>query len=211
MMAKGKRFSWAISCGLACWWVMNAAGQDVPSNSEAGPRQEGFALRQGPSESSHIPELPKAPVRGGQHPFWDRKNDWLFAGVGASRTLDYFSTLNIRRRRINEAFLTNEIVDNHAAFAGNRGGRHGGLYGGIVDVPSLWPPQIGTVDVYCTYLPVHRRSRAKLCLEKAPLIWRCGQCADRYKGYAYVAKRKCYDVSESCEISDRCGILACVR
>ncbi len=37
-----------------------------------------------------------------EHHFWDKKNDWLFAGVGAARTL---------------ILLTNEIVDNHAAFA----------------------------------------------------------------------------------------------
>src|SRR5580692_2356763 len=52
-----------------------------------------------------------------QHRFWDRENDWLFAGVGASRTLDYFSTLNMRSRGRQEIFLTNDIVDNHAAFA----------------------------------------------------------------------------------------------
>jgi len=52
-----------------------------------------------------------------EHRFWDRENDWLFAGVGASRTLDYFSTLNMRRRGVQEIFLTNDIVDNHAAFA----------------------------------------------------------------------------------------------
>jgi hypothetical protein len=51
------------------------------------------------------------------HRFWDRENDWLFAGVGASRTLDYFSTLNMRRRGRQEIFLTNDAVDNHAAFA----------------------------------------------------------------------------------------------
>jgi hypothetical protein len=51
------------------------------------------------------------------HRFWDKENDWLFAGVGAARTLDYFSTLNMRRRGDHEIFLTNEIVDNHAAFA----------------------------------------------------------------------------------------------
>jgi hypothetical protein len=51
------------------------------------------------------------------HRFWDRENDWLFAAVGAGRTLDYFSTLNFRRRGVDEAFLTNDIVDNHAAFA----------------------------------------------------------------------------------------------
>jgi hypothetical protein len=51
------------------------------------------------------------------HRFWDKKNDWLFAGVGAARTFDYFSTLNLRRRGDQEVLLTNEIVDNHAAFA----------------------------------------------------------------------------------------------
>ncbi len=52
-----------------------------------------------------------------EHTFWDRENDWLFAGVGAARTLDYFSTLNMRRRGRQEIFLTNDLVDNHAAFA----------------------------------------------------------------------------------------------
>jgi len=52
-----------------------------------------------------------------EHRFWDKQNDWLFASVGAARTFDYFSTLNLRRRGDNEVLLTNEIVDNHAAFA----------------------------------------------------------------------------------------------
>ena len=51
------------------------------------------------------------------HRFWDRTNGWLFAGVGASRTLDYFSTLNMRRRGRQEILLSNDAVDNHAAFA----------------------------------------------------------------------------------------------
>jgi hypothetical protein len=52
-----------------------------------------------------------------QHGFWDRENRWLFAGVGAARTLDYFSTLNMRRRGRQEIFLSNDVVDNHPAFA----------------------------------------------------------------------------------------------
>jgi hypothetical protein len=52
-----------------------------------------------------------------EHRFWDKTNDWLFAGVAASRTLDYFSTLNMRRRGRQEILLTNDAVDNHAAFA----------------------------------------------------------------------------------------------
>jgi hypothetical protein len=65
-----------------------------------------------PAEDSVKPASPE-PV----HRFWDKENDWLFAGVGASRTLDYFSTLNMRRRGRQEIFLTNDAVDNHAAFA----------------------------------------------------------------------------------------------
>jgi hypothetical protein len=53
-----------------------------------------------------------------RHRFWDRENILLFAGVGIGRGLDYASTLNIRRRGINEVFLTNAIVDNHPLFAG---------------------------------------------------------------------------------------------
>jgi hypothetical protein len=61
----------------------------------------------------------KAPaVKPVQHRFWDRENLLLFAGVGVGRGLDYASTLNIRRRGINEVLLTNAIVDNHPLFAG---------------------------------------------------------------------------------------------
>jgi hypothetical protein len=52
-----------------------------------------------------------------EHRFWDKKNAWLFAGVGASRALDYSSTLNLRRRGDREILVTNDLVDNHAAFA----------------------------------------------------------------------------------------------
>jgi hypothetical protein len=52
-----------------------------------------------------------------EHHFWDKENAWLFAGVGASRTLDYFSTLNLRRRHDQEILVTNDLVDHHAAFA----------------------------------------------------------------------------------------------
>jgi hypothetical protein len=73
---------------------------------------------QTPSPSVVFParkNLTKERMQG--HRFWDKKNDWLFAGVGAARTFDYFSTLNLRRRGDREVLLTNEIVDNHAEFA----------------------------------------------------------------------------------------------
>jgi hypothetical protein len=59
----------------------------------------------------------QAKIETQEHRFWDKQNDWLFAGVGAARTFDYFSTLNLRRRGDQEILLTNDIVDNHAAFA----------------------------------------------------------------------------------------------
>jgi hypothetical protein len=59
----------------------------------------------------------KKTVKPAAHRFWDTENILLFAGVGAARGLDYASTLNIRRRGINEAFLTNAIVDDHPEFA----------------------------------------------------------------------------------------------
>jgi hypothetical protein len=57
------------------------------------------------------------PLVPGVHRFWDRENDFLFAAVAAGRGLDYASTINLRHRGINEAFLTNSIVDNHPLFA----------------------------------------------------------------------------------------------
>ena len=81
--------------------------------------------RQGAAFSWSNPSYAARPAQGvtqppgaaAEHAFWDKENDWLFAAVGASRTLDYFSTLNMRRRGRDEILLTNEIVDNHAAFA----------------------------------------------------------------------------------------------
>jgi hypothetical protein len=67
------------------------------------------------SASAALAAQPK-PTSLDEHRFWDRQNDLLFTAVAASRTLDYFSTLNFRRRGRDEVFLTNDIVDNHAAF-----------------------------------------------------------------------------------------------
>jgi hypothetical protein len=75
---------------------------------------------QAPSRDSEVvSSAPKSPVSGRspEHRFWDKENGWLFAGVGAARTLDYFSTLNMRRRGVQEILLSNDVVDNHAAFA----------------------------------------------------------------------------------------------
>jgi hypothetical protein len=61
---------------------------------------------------------PQANSRQTSHRFWDRENDLLFAGVGAARALDYASTLNLRRRGLDEILLTNSVADNHPLFGG---------------------------------------------------------------------------------------------
>lgn len=66
---------------------------------------------------SPIPKQQIATLPKREHRFWDKENAWLFAGVGASRALDYSSTLNLRRRGDQEILVTNDLVDNHAAFA----------------------------------------------------------------------------------------------
>jgi hypothetical protein len=80
--------------------------------------QEPAAPAQIPATSASAPAPRNQTLPLGQdHRFWDKKNAWLFAGVGASRALDYSSTLNLRRRGDNEILVTNDLVDNHAAFA----------------------------------------------------------------------------------------------
>ncbi len=79
-----------------------------------------FTFAQDKSTPPAAPEPaknPATPAPPKTHRFWDKENDLLFAGVGASRTLDYFSTLNFRSRGDHEVLLTNDLVDNHAAFA----------------------------------------------------------------------------------------------
>jgi hypothetical protein len=93
------------------------AQQPAPTEEPSGQPAPAAA----PDASRKLDEpTPQAKIKLVQpvHRFWDRENDWLFAGVGAGRALDYASTLNLRRRGIDEVFLTNSIVDNHALFAG---------------------------------------------------------------------------------------------
>ena len=92
--------------------------QEPPSTTPDAPQSPS------PAPAPEIkPRAIKSPTD--THHFWDKENAWLFAGVGASRTLDYFSTLNFRRRGRDEALLTNDLVDNHAAFAAVEAGATG--------------------------------------------------------------------------------------
>jgi hypothetical protein len=124
-----KRFLSAIAAAFLSFALVSVAhaqqqpGESRDPNAPDAPK---------PAASANLPDKPdkinqKAstgiaptvnPVAPGVHRFWDRENDLLFAAVGAGRALDYASTLNLRHRGINEAFLTNSIVDNHPLFAG---------------------------------------------------------------------------------------------
>jgi len=86
---------------------------DSPSATQAAVSTPSPDQKKAAEASAAAESLPAA-----THRFWDRENDLLFAGVGAGRGLDYASTLNLRRRGIDEVFLTNSIVDNHTLFAG---------------------------------------------------------------------------------------------
>jgi hypothetical protein len=97
---------------LAVLGVVACADPSTASAQEAA-KPETASAQQGTSAAAR-----ESQERASQeHHFQDQENRWLFAGVGVARTLDYFSTLNMRRRGRQEVFLTNDVVDNHAAFA----------------------------------------------------------------------------------------------
>jgi len=90
--------------------------QPAPVSGALHASLEAFSVKVQPAPASATASqaIPPQPP----HHFWDRTNDLWFAAVGAGRGLDYASTLNLRRRGIDEIFLTNSIVDNHPLFAG---------------------------------------------------------------------------------------------
>jgi hypothetical protein len=79
--------------------------------------QDSSTAQAPPEKNTNQAAAAETKVMRPEHRFWDKENAWLFAGVGASRTLDYFSTLNLRRRHDQEILVTNDLVDNHVAFA----------------------------------------------------------------------------------------------
>jgi hypothetical protein len=112
-------------------WLLRSPQISARQNLDISAARNDFAHPQAqstsPPSSSDNPGVSARPApalapkqattSSNEHRFWDMTNDLLFAGVGASRTLDYFSTLNMRHRGRDEILLTNDIVDNHAAFA----------------------------------------------------------------------------------------------
>jgi len=83
--------------------------------STAKAQEDAVAAKLG--RSTRRSSVSSQTVKGG-HPFWDKDNILLFAGVGAGRALDYMSTRHFRDRGVNEWLLTNNLVDNKPLFAG---------------------------------------------------------------------------------------------
>lgn len=115
--------TWVAAAAVASLWLQ--AAFPIRAQQPAEDREPRSPIAQQPAGDSPSSDQQKTTVPGaakssppGAHRFWDRKNDFLFAGVSAGRALDYTSTLNLRRRGINEVFLTNSIVDNHPLFGG---------------------------------------------------------------------------------------------
>ena len=111
-MGASKKFRGLSRCLFAALFMMACAitvfAQAQPAKKTDGSVTPGSSISLDKQKSLRTEKT---------HRFWDKENAWLFAGVGAARTLDYFSTLNMRRRGRQEIFLTNDAVDNHAAFA----------------------------------------------------------------------------------------------
>jgi hypothetical protein len=97
----------------------NATDQGATNSSslpEGGPRAatEQRSVANAPATKAPPVKAPDTNV----HSFWDNENDWLFAGIGIVRALDYTSTANFRARGRQEILLTNWVVDNKPLFAG---------------------------------------------------------------------------------------------
>ena len=97
--------------GFVTFLMLICAAKPLYAQEPSRAPSEDTNPQAGQKESSKTTSLPI------EHHFWDKENDLLFTGVAAARTLDYFSTLNMRRRGRQEIFLTNDVVDNHAGFA----------------------------------------------------------------------------------------------
>ena len=107
----------AAPVGLSAQQTNPPEQQAPPSGGAQAPGQ---TPGQAPPAPATLPDHPQPTTEAKKpqvHRFWDQTNCWLFAGVLGARYLDFASTLNARRRGLDEALLNNEIVDNHAAFA----------------------------------------------------------------------------------------------
>ncbi len=109
-----------IRHGIILLVLLTAAGLR-PARGQQAPEPSRENLPDKPVPQSPPAAAPNAPPAASlavTHRFWDHENLFLFGAVAAGRGFDYASTMDLRRRGLNEAFLTNAIVDNHPLFIG---------------------------------------------------------------------------------------------
>jgi hypothetical protein len=95
-----------------------AAAQDSRGGGEAAAPEVSLpAAATLPSAPNPVIQNTSAGEPKPTHAFWDKTNDWLFVGVGASRALDYASTKNMLARGREEILLPDDVVKNDAGFA----------------------------------------------------------------------------------------------
>jgi hypothetical protein len=94
-------------------FLLLAAAVTQSAHAQQSPESSGENLPDKP-----MPQTPPAASPAVTHRFWDNENLLLFGAVAAGRGFDYASTMDLRRRGLNEIFLTNAIVDNHPLFIG---------------------------------------------------------------------------------------------
>jgi hypothetical protein len=94
-----------------------ASGLPAPPRITILPPSAAPAARPLPVEPSVQPTVKPSAESPAVHPFWDRTNLLLVAGVGLFRGLDYASTRNMQARGREEILLPDEVVNNSAGFA----------------------------------------------------------------------------------------------
>jgi hypothetical protein len=106
-----------LLAALMCF-SMAAGAQDLapkPNNSSLHGTMELPSVTRAPALLPIVLQPPLIPPA--VHPFWDRTNRMLFAGVGLFRALDYASTRNMQARGREEILLPDEVVNNSPGFA----------------------------------------------------------------------------------------------
>ena len=107
---KLKFFSGWILIAL-CLAVLDASAQSSVEEQNSQP----VAVPESPQPATNTAAPPAKPVVP-SHKFWDKENDWLFAGVAVSRALDYSSTRNFLARGRSEILIPDDVVNSEAGF-----------------------------------------------------------------------------------------------
>ena len=88
-----------------CLWLAVGLAAIAAAQSESSPAPVQPTTQLTPTTDSRL-----------VHPFWDKKNVFLFSGVGLFRVLDYTSTKNMLARGREEILIPDDVVNSSAGF-----------------------------------------------------------------------------------------------